>query len=66
MSLEVSQKFNQLVKRVEFFPFEWSANVLAVCFSDSVKIYTFTESSVASKKEVSNSLSFIYFLNEVH
>lgn len=50
MSIEASQKFNQVVKKVEFFPFEWSANLLAVCFNDSIKIFKFTEASI--KKEV--------------
>lgn len=45
MSIELNQRFSQLVKRVEFFPFEWSANLLAVCFADSVNLYTFVESA---------------------
>ncbi|CAF0737329.1 unnamed protein product [Brachionus calyciflorus] len=45
MSIEASHKFNQIVKRVEFFPFEWSANLIAVVFNDSVQILKYTEST---------------------
>jgi hypothetical protein len=41
MSTESSVDFNLTVKRVEFFPFEWSHNLLAVCLQNSVKIYSF-------------------------
>ena len=48
MSVELSQDFNQLVKKVDFFPYEWSSNLLAVCFADSVKFFIYNE----SRKEV--------------
>ena len=41
MSTEVTQNFDQSVKKVDFFPFEWSPNLLAVCLSNDVKIYSF-------------------------
>ena len=54
MSIEASQKFNQIVKRVEFFPFEWSANLIAVCFNDSVEIFKYIEA--AQRKDVKKRL----------
>ncbi len=41
---ELTVNYNQWVKSVEFFPFEWSANLLAVCLKDQVKIYVYEES----------------------
>ncbi len=40
---ELSVKYNQWVKSIEFFPYEWSANLLAVCLKDQVKIYSYEE-----------------------
>ncbi|RNA45243.1 nucleoporin Nup37 [Brachionus plicatilis] len=46
MSIEASQKFNKTVKIVDFFPFEWSANLISVCFDESVQLFKFHESSL--------------------
>ena len=54
MIIETTHKFNQFVKRVEFFPYEWAANLLAVCFSDSVKIFTYNESANPSIESSEN------------
>lgn len=48
MSIEASQKFDKTVKQVEFFPFEWSANLIAVCFDQSVQIFKYQESTIDS------------------
>ncbi len=45
MSVELTQEFNQIVKHVEFFPYEWSSNLLAVCFTDSVKLFVYHDGS---------------------
>ena len=50
MSIEASETFNQIVKKVQFFPFEWNINLLAVCFSDSIKFFNLIDES--GKKEV--------------
>lgn len=36
---------NQSVKSVDFFPYEWSSNLLAVCLKDGIKIYVYEEIS---------------------
>jgi hypothetical protein len=59
MSIELTQEFNQIVKHVEFFPYEWSSNLLAVCFTDSVKLFIYHDSSF--RKEV----RFCYFDNHI-
>ena len=41
MSTENLISFESTVKRVDFFPYEWSHNLLAVCLQNSVKIYSF-------------------------
>lgn len=46
MSTELTKTFDQLVKSVEFFPYEWSSNLLAVCLKDSIKIYSYEEEAV--------------------
>lgn len=43
MSTEIHLKYNQWIKSVEFFPFEWSSNILAVCLKDSIKVYLYDE-----------------------
>ena len=53
MSVELNETFNQIVKKVEFFPFEWNVNLLAVVFSDSIKFYNLIED--VSRKEVAYS-----------
>ena len=50
MSVELTHEFNQIVKHVEFFPYEWSSNLLAVCFTDSVKLFVYHDNSF--RKEV--------------
>ena len=43
MSTESSLSFNSTVKSVEFFPYEWSHNLLAICLHNNVKIYSFMQ-----------------------
>lgn len=49
MNIDVSESFSQIVKGVHFFPFEWNINLLAVCFTDSIKFFNLEESA---RKEV--------------
>lgn len=44
MSIEASASFNSSVNKVEFFPYEWSQNLLAVCLPNEVKIFSFNYS----------------------
>jgi len=41
MNVELELEFNQIAKCVSFFPYEWSSNLLAVCFTDSVRFFAF-------------------------
>lgn len=41
MSIEASASFNLSVKKVEFFPYEWAQNLLAVCMPNEVKVFSF-------------------------
>ena len=43
MSTDLILTHNQSIKSVEFFPYEWSSNLLAVCLKDSIKIYFYEE-----------------------
>ncbi len=43
LTSDVTITHNQSVKSVEFFPFEWSSNLLAVCLKDCIKIYIYEE-----------------------
>ena len=45
MNNDLSLNHNQSVKSVDFFPFEWSSNLLAVCLKDSIRIYLYEEVS---------------------
>lgn len=59
MSIELNENFNQIVKKVEFFPFEWNVNLLAVIFSDSINFFNLVE----DRKEVTYSTcSFLNFI----
>jgi hypothetical protein len=51
----LTHEFNQPVKRVDFFPYEWSSNLLAVCFNESVKLFIYHDNT--SRKEV----RFLFF-----
>jgi hypothetical protein len=43
MSTDLTLTHNHPVKSVDFFPYEWSSNLLAVCLKDSIKIYVYEE-----------------------
>lgn len=60
MNIDVSESFNQIVKRVHFFPYEWNTNLLAVCFTDSIKFYHLEE---LVRKEVDIIFILKIFLN---
>ena len=51
MSTESLVDFNLTVKSVEFFPYEWSHNLLAVCLLNSVKIYSFNYKQTRSEDD---------------
>lgn len=63
MSTESLVNFESTVKRVDFFPYEWSHNLLAICLHSSVKIYSFNYKQ--SKFEVKHYFIhiYIYFIN---
>jgi hypothetical protein len=47
MIVENIQKFNQLIKKVEFCPFEWSSNLFAVVFSDNIiSFFVYNEKNI--------------------
>lgn len=50
MSIEASASFNVSVKKVEFFPYEWGQNLLGVCLSNEVKIFSYNSSQVIAFK----------------
>lgn len=52
MSIEASASFNLSVKKVEFFPYEWSQNLLAVCLPNEVKIFSFNPEEYVKNGEV--------------
>jgi hypothetical protein len=58
MSTESLVNFESTVKRVDFFPYEWSHNLLAICLQSSVKIYSFNYKQ--SKIEVKHYFIYIY------
>lgn len=62
MSIEALQKFNKTVKKVEFFPFEWSANLIAVCFDESVQIFKYQESSLGSEVIINFFISYNFII----
>ena len=49
MSIEASASFNLSVKKVEFFPYEWAQNFLAVCMPNEVKVFSFNSYQVVFK-----------------
>lgn len=51
MSIEASASFNLSVKKVEFFPYEWSQNLLAVCLPNEVKIFSYNSPQIENNGE---------------
>jgi hypothetical protein len=54
MSTESIINLNQLVKKVEFFPYNWSSNLLAIILKDSIKIYIYNNDNNNIINNVSN------------
>ena len=66
MSTESSVNFNLTVKSVDFFPYEWSHNLLAVCLQTSVKIYSFNyKQTKSNEEENANNESGLELLNTI-
>lgn len=50
MSIDATKTFNLSVKKVEFFPYEWNENLLAVCLPNEVKIFSYNSPQVRKTK----------------
>jgi len=51
MSIDATKTFNLSVKKVEFFPYEWNENLLAVCLPNEVKIFSYNSPQYDLKPE---------------
>ena len=51
MSTELSIQYKGWVKLVQFFPYEWSCNLLAIGLRDCIEIYFYEENNPVSQDE---------------
>ena len=56
MSIEATVSFTLSVKKVEFFPFEWGQNLLAVCLPTEIKIFSFNLKQVCNIFKIFNKI----------